>query len=157
LDCEFKAVLKIKCNELLLLDYRDPVLTLHFRILKEGTSWFIGTWNRCAYLAPRDSIAHNVSYHLLAQDEDPHRMLVPLQRAARLISHALKYRDEVVTGTLLPDCDPKTGVNFDNTQVGGNLSTLFFRMVLFRVYRSDFVRALRAGIAFCYGRNWAFF
>uniref|UniRef100_A0A7S3LJ93 Choline/carnitine acyltransferase domain-containing protein n=1 Tax=Aplanochytrium stocchinoi TaxID=215587 RepID=A0A7S3LJ93_9STRA len=82
---------------------------------RPNTSWLQEWWNDLAYLSYRDSIVYNVTYYLQFADELPFAMADPSRRAARFVSHGLKFRDLVASGQLAPDMQ-KGGKPMSNTQ-----------------------------------------
>mmetsp|Transcript_11703 Transcript_11703/g.13575 ORF Transcript_11703/g.13575 Transcript_11703/m.13575 type:complete len:636 (-) Transcript_11703:142-2049(-) len=82
---------------------------------KPNTSWLQEWWNEYAYLAYRDSVVYNVSYYLQFADECIAAMADPARRAARFVSHGLKFRDLLVTGQLPRDMK-KGNKPMSNTQ-----------------------------------------
>lgn len=70
---------------------------------RPNSSWFISMWNDVAYLGYRDSVVYNVTYYLQFSDEIPAAMRSSSRRAARIVSHALEFKDLVSTGNLAPD------------------------------------------------------
>ena len=70
---------------------------------RPDSSWLSEMWNDCAYLAYRDAVVWNVSYYLQFKDEGEWSMCSPIHRAARFVSHALSFREHLISGDLSPD------------------------------------------------------
>ena len=69
---------------------------------REGRqNWFAEWWNHVAYMAPRDSVAVNVSYFFAFAD-DQSRM-EPARRAASIVTAALEFRRMVEGKELEPE------------------------------------------------------
>ncbi|KAK5101782.1 Carnitine O-acetyltransferase mitochondrial [Lithohypha guttulata] len=67
----------------------------------EVKNWIADWWNEAAYLAYKDPIVPYVSYFYSFRDDRKRRN--PAKRAAAIITGALEFQKEVVSGTLEPE------------------------------------------------------